>query len=54
VKKAKRDLIVTAKGIFLVGRELEKSGPNKGQEIEVVTRCQCYNFFSIATDDKAK
>ena len=38
VKKAMRDLIVTPKGIFLVGRELEKSGPNKGQEIEAVTR----------------
>ena len=33
-----RDLIVTAKGLFLVGREVEKAGPNKGQEKEVVSR----------------
>ena len=38
VKKAMRDLIVTPKGIFLVGRQVDKSGPNKGQEIETVTR----------------
>jgi hypothetical protein len=38
VKKAMRDLIVTPKGIFLIGRQIEKSGPNKGQEIETVTR----------------
>jgi hypothetical protein len=31
-------LIVTPKGIFLVGRQIEKSGPNKGQEIETLTR----------------
>ena len=33
-----RDLIVTPKGIFLIGRQLEKSGPNKGQEIETISR----------------
>jgi hypothetical protein len=33
-----RDLIVTQRGVFLVGRQVEKSGPNKGQEIETVTR----------------
>jgi len=33
-----RDLIVTPKGIFLVGREIEKTGPNKGQEIETLSR----------------
>ncbi len=29
VKTQMRDLVVTQKGIFLVGRETEKSGPNK-------------------------
>lgn len=38
VKSAKRDLIVTHKGIFLIGREVAKTGPNKGQALEVVTR----------------
>lgn len=38
VKKAMRDLVVTQRGIVLIGREVEKTGPNKGQELEVVTR----------------
>ena len=38
VKSAKRDLIVTQKGIFLIGREQVKKGPNKGQSEEVLTR----------------
>ena len=38
VKTASRDLIVNQRGVFLVGRQVEKSGPNKGQEVEAVTR----------------
>jgi hypothetical protein len=38
MKSTKRDLIVTQKGIFLIGREMVKSGPNKGQLVESVTR----------------
>jgi len=33
-----RDLVVTSKGIFFVGREVEKSGPNKNIPVEIVTR----------------
>lgn len=38
LKTAKRDLIVTQKGIFIIGREPVKSGPNKGQMQESVSR----------------
>ena len=38
IKEAKRDLIVTAKAIFLIGREPVKSGPNKGQMVESISR----------------
>ena len=38
IKDTKRDLIVTIKGIFLIGREPVKSGPNKGQNVEAITR----------------
>ncbi len=34
----KRDLILTGKTIFLIGREKVKKGPKKGQIIEVVKR----------------
>ncbi|XP_013379437.1 unconventional myosin-Ie [Lingula anatina] len=37
-KTAKRDLIVTSKGVYLVGREMMKKGPEKGQLKEVVKR----------------
>ncbi|XP_023931310.1 unconventional myosin-Ie-like, partial [Lingula anatina] len=37
-KTAKRDLIVTSKGVYLVGREMVKKGPEKGQLKEVVKR----------------
>ncbi len=33
-----RDLIVTQKGIFLVGRETIAKGQNKGQVQEIITR----------------
>ena len=39
LKEAKRDLIVTNKrGLFLIGREAIKSGPNRGQITEAVSR----------------
>ena len=38
LKTAKRDLIVTQKGIFIIGREAAKTGPNKGQFVESVSR----------------
>ena len=31
-------MVLTQKGVFLVGREVQKSGPNKGQSEEVVSR----------------
>jgi myosin-1 len=34
----KRDLILTGKAIFIIGREKIKKGPKKGQIIEVVKR----------------
>ena len=34
----KRDLLLTAKTIYIIGREKELKGPNKGQVIEVVKR----------------
>ena len=37
LKMAKRDLIVTNKGIFLIGREVDKNSPNK-QLVETITR----------------
>ncbi|KAK3585324.1 hypothetical protein CHS0354_040273 [Potamilus streckersoni] len=37
-KCTKRDLLLTAKQIYLVGREKVKKGPQKGQFIEVVKR----------------
>ena len=40
LKTAKRDLIVTNKGLFLIGREQDKDkkSPNYGQMVETVTR----------------
>ncbi len=38
LKTAMRDVIVTHKGIFIVGRETEKAGPDKGQAKEVINR----------------
>jgi len=38
LKIVKRDLIVTQKGIFIIGREKVKTGPNTGQFQEVVSR----------------
>ncbi len=29
LKPAMRDLVLTQKGLFLIGREVEKAGPNK-------------------------
>ncbi|XP_033750743.1 unconventional myosin-Ie-like isoform X1 [Pecten maximus] len=37
-KIAKRDLILTAKSVYLVGREVIKKGPDKGTMIEVIKR----------------
>lgn len=34
----KRDLILTPKGIYLIGREKVKKGPEKGQVKEVLKR----------------
>jgi len=34
----KRDLVITNKLVYLVGRELIKKGPQKGQTIEVIKR----------------
>jgi myosin-1 len=34
----KRDLLLTTKDIYIIGREKEPSGPNKGQMVEVVKR----------------
>ena len=38
LKIVKRDLIVTQKGIFIIGREKVKTGPNAGQFQEVISR----------------
>ncbi|TRY67144.1 hypothetical protein TCAL_02955 [Tigriopus californicus] len=46
IKTAKRDLILNGRGIFLVGRELEKKGPNKGQEVETVSRMIAFDQLS--------
>lgn len=37
-KSIKRDLILTPKGIYLIGREKVKKGPEKGQIKEVLKR----------------
>ncbi|GLH11924.1 Unconventional myosin IC [Gryllus bimaculatus] len=37
-KSTRRDLILTAKAIFLIGREQVKKGPEKGKCVEVVKR----------------
>lgn len=42
----KRDLILTPKGIYLIGREKVKKGPEKGQIKEVLKRKM--EFISIA------
>ena len=34
----KRDLLLSAKNIYLIGRERVKKGPQKGQQVEVVKR----------------
>ncbi|EDQ91894.1 uncharacterized protein MONBRDRAFT_31331 [Monosiga brevicollis MX1] len=34
----KRDLLLTSKHIYLIGREKQKKGPNKGEYLEVVKR----------------
>lgn len=38
LKTAMRDLVVNQRGLFLVGREVHKAGPNKGQEVEAISR----------------
>lgn len=38
IKTSMRDLILTQRGLFIVGREVEKSGPNKGTEREAISR----------------
>ncbi|KHN83240.1 Unconventional myosin-Ie [Toxocara canis] len=43
VKTSKLDLLVTSKELLLIGRELVKSGPNKGKLVEVVKRTIGYN-----------
>ncbi|VDM39001.1 unnamed protein product [Toxocara canis] len=42
-KTSKLDLLVTSKELLLIGRELVKSGPNKGKLVEVVKRTIGYN-----------
>ncbi|OWF39023.1 Unconventional myosin-Ie [Mizuhopecten yessoensis] len=37
-KIAKRDLVLTAKNVYLIGREVIKKGPDKGTMIEVIKR----------------
>eukprot|EP00041_Stephanoeca_diplocostata_P026295 m.705816 g.705816 ORF g.705816 m.705816 type:complete len:1074 (+) comp22930_c0_seq1:209-3430(+) len=37
-KVQKRDLLLSNKAVYIVGREKEKKGPNKGQVVEVVKR----------------
>eukprot|EP01147_Barroeca_monosierra_P002529 gene2529-5449_t len=34
----KRDLLLTAKAIYIIGREKQKKGPNKGEILEVIKR----------------
>ena len=38
LQATKRDLILTGKNLFLIGREKVKKGPKKGQIIEVIKR----------------
>ena len=38
LQTTKRDLILTGKTLFLIGREKVKKGPKKGQILEVVKR----------------
>lgn len=38
MQTTKRDLILTGKTLFLIGREKVKKGPKKGQIIEVIKR----------------
>lgn len=38
MQATKRDLVLTSKTLFLIGREKIKKGPKKGQVIEVVKR----------------
>lgn len=38
IQSIKRDLILTPKGIYLIGREKVKKGPEKGQIKEVLKR----------------
>ena len=37
-KVQKRDLLLSSKAIYIVGRDKEKKGPNKGQLVETVKR----------------
>ena len=37
-KAEKRDLVLTGKAVFLIGREKSKTPPNKGKLVPVVTR----------------
>ncbi|KAJ4435524.1 Unconventional myosin-Ie [Periplaneta americana] len=37
-KAARRDLILTSRSVFLIGREAVKKGPEKGKHIEVIKR----------------
>ena len=34
----RRDLILTGKGLYLIGREQIKKGPEKGKTVEVIKR----------------
>ena len=38
VKAEKRDLVLTGKAVFLIGREKSKTPPNKGKLVPVVSR----------------
>ena len=37
-KPQKRDLILTGKAVWLIGREMAKDGPSKGKMIPVIVR----------------
>ena len=51
MKQFSRDLVVTPKGIFLVGRELEKQKGGQSIEVEKITRKISFEKLSQVYDD---
>lgn len=45
----RRDLILTGKYIYLIGREQIKKGPEKGKSIEVIKRKLPFNQISYVS-----